>query len=52
MIVEAIRCSSEIHEQAQSAWCSQQMVGQPRAAVIINTPLTSTDGRLALHSGD
>ena len=46
MIIEAIRCSCEIYEQAllQSAWCGQQMVGQPRAAVIIDTPLTSIDG--------
>ena len=33
MIVEAIRCYSEIYEQAllQSAWCSQRMVGQPKS---------------------
>ena len=54
MLVEAIRYSSEIYEQAllESAWCSQQMVGQPHAAAIIDTPLTSTDSRLAPHSGD
>ena len=54
MLVEAIHYSSKIYEQAllQSAWCSQWMVGQPHAAVIIDTPLTSTDGRLAPHSSD
>ena len=52
--VEAIRYFSEMYEQAllQSAWCSQQMDGQPRAAVIIDTPFTSADGLLAPHSSD
>ena len=54
MIVEAIRVSvrSMGKRRLHSTCCSQRIVGQPHAAGIIDTPLTSTDGRLAPHNGD